>query len=248
MCFCCRGSPLAVYIPQSVYNSNHNEAWVLETVQRLWVAKKVKDFAAISNIYSIETDYDECSEGIEEFAISKGLHVRGTPFNFAKSFTKIEAGAMSGHARANRMRKLLKQGKGQIDVSYVKKILRDHFENEVIEYAWSPAESFNPTICMHGVFPAPCATAASAVVEMKSTENKELAFTYWGSMCTPCTSFFIPFYNTGYIPEILAIGKNKFDPDSFWWNLNRMCLGIEANYEKYAENVQNTFEIEDNFG
>ena len=47
-------------------------AWVLETAGRHWVAKKVSQYAAISNCLSITTDYDISSPGVEEFARRQG--------------------------------------------------------------------------------------------------------------------------------------------------------------------------------
>lgn len=211
------------------------EAWVLETVRKHWVAKRVKEFACISNLYSIEEDFDECSEGIEDYAVSQGLHIKGTPFNFAKSFVLFTEGYMSGYQRYRRMNRLLADSSGGITADTMKGILRDHYEGEMLEAEWGPTAVYLDTVCMHGMGKNPCQTAASTVVEMHPNNPKELLFTYWGSMCAPCTSFFIPFYNTGYIPEELKKGTNKYEDNSFWWKVYRFCLAVEANYKKYIK-------------
>ena len=247
--------------------ADRGAAWVLETVNRRWAAKKVEGYGCISNLYGIGEKFDKSSEGLAEYAVSMGLHDETRAFDFAKSFTLLQAGKMSGFARARRMRGLLKSGAGDIDVAYVKRIMRDHFEGELIEPQWSPAEVCNPTICMHGAGPGAGQTAASVILEfhdcgagVPTQENiaglaqgdvaglargsaadspatalpPELAFTYWGCLCPPCTSFYMPFFNTGYIPDVLSRGEtNKYSDSSFWWRNYRLTLAVEANYEKH---------------
>lgn len=213
--------------------ADRKEIWLLETVARHWAAKKLTDTACISNIYTIEEDYDECSEGLVEFAVENGLHTPGEPFNFSKSFILFKGGFMSGHPRHYRMKEFLSKHKGSLSVEDFWSILRDHFEGTVAEPRFDPASVCDPTICMHGEHPGACISAASIVLEMHDIDYPELYFTYWGSMCPPCTSFMIPFYNTGYIPARLGGGTNQYSEDSFWWKVYRMSTGVEANYNKY---------------
>ncbi|MDD2956093.1 MAG: C69 family dipeptidase [Oscillospiraceae bacterium] len=218
--------------------ADRKEIWLLETVCRHWVAKKVTDAWCISNIYTIEEDFDECSEGLVEYAIEHGLHTPGEPFNFSKSFILFQSGFMSGHPRHYRMKEFLKKHKGSLAVEDFWSILRDHFEGTVVEPRFDPASVCDCTICMHGEQPGACITAASIVLEMHDSKYPELFFTYWGSMCPPCASFMIPFYNTGYIPEKLGKGTNKYSDDSFWWKVYRLNMGVEANYGKYIGLIQ----------
>ena len=44
------------------------EIWLMETAGRQWAAKKIPDWAAISNCYTIADDYDLCSEDMERVA------------------------------------------------------------------------------------------------------------------------------------------------------------------------------------
>lgn len=90
-----------------------------------------------------------------------------------------------------------------------------------------------PCVCMHGSEPTHTHSAASMVVEYHKTAYRELLFTYWGSVCPPCCSIIVPFYNAGYIPRKLGIGENYYDEASFWWKVNRMAADIESNYERY---------------
>src|SRR5207249_8975944 len=50
-----------------------HEAWVLETAGRYWAAKRIKNGVySISNIYSIERDWDEAHPKLVEHAIQMG--------------------------------------------------------------------------------------------------------------------------------------------------------------------------------
>lgn len=213
------------------------EAWLLETVGKHWAAKKITDTWCISNVYSIEEDYDECSDGLIEFAIENELHRPGQPFNFAMSFLLMSGSAMSGHPRECRMNELLEKIGGNYTVEDFMAILRDHYEDNSLKSRWSPASSTNISVCMHGIDPLACQTAATMIIDYHDTPHKDLLFTYWGAMAPPCSSFFVPFYNTGYVPEKLAGGTNKFSEDSFWWMMNRLASDIESDYEKYIHYV-----------
>jgi dipeptidase len=61
------------------------QAWILETAGRFWVAKKVVSFGAISNCLTIGEDYDLKSEGLEDKAKQKGLYKSKGLFNFKKN-------------------------------------------------------------------------------------------------------------------------------------------------------------------
>lgn len=49
------------------------EIWLMETAGRQWAAKKIPDWAAISNCYTIADDYDLCSEDMERVARDPAL-------------------------------------------------------------------------------------------------------------------------------------------------------------------------------
>jgi dipeptidase len=68
-------------------------------------------------------------------------------------------------------------------------------------------------------------------------------------MCPPCLSFYIPYFNTGYLPPRLSAGEtNKYTGNSLWWNSYRLVLAAEANYEKYHEKVRMAGDVlEDDF-
>lgn len=214
--------------------SDHSEIWLLETVDRHWAAKRVKGILPISNLYVIEEDFDECSEGLEDFAVSNGLHDRRKRFNFAKSFVLLNTRALSGYPREQRSKEIIRGfGSRRYTTGDMWTILRDHFEGSMLEPRWGAAATLAAGICMHGCEPGPCQSAASMVTEYRDASFPETSFVYWGSMCPPCSSFAIPFFNSGCVPEELGRGTNMYSDDSFWWRVKRMQVDIEADYPKY---------------
>ncbi|KAK6634917.1 hypothetical protein RUM44_000164 [Polyplax serrata] len=79
-------SPDAVY--QSLFLiADANEAWVLETVGKEWVAQKVTTgFRNISCCLSIETQFDKSSPNLSNYAKEKGYWNGDGEFNFAAAF------------------------------------------------------------------------------------------------------------------------------------------------------------------
>ncbi len=69
-----------LYYFSSFIIADPKEAWVLETVGREWVAKKIEGVYSISNALTIEKEWDMASEGIETLA-------RRGSFNFARHFS-----------------------------------------------------------------------------------------------------------------------------------------------------------------
>ena len=114
-------------------------------------------------------------------------------------------------------------------------ILRDHFEGSMLEPRWGAAATLAAGICMHGCEPGPCQSAASMVTEYRKPDFKMTKFVYWASMAPPCSSFAIPFFNVGYVPEAMGRGTNKYSEDSFWWKAKRLQVDVEADHPKYVQ-------------
>ncbi len=209
------------------------EVYLLETVDRHWVYRRLNDVQGISNVYSIGREYDAASKDIDIFAESKGLHTAGQPFDFSKSFMLLNYHYMGGFSRSQWSTKMLRGKRGHLNAENVLEILRGHYEGDTIENRWSAVGGCVPCVCMHGSEPTHTHSAASMVVEYHKTAYRELLFTYWGSVCPPCCSIIVPFYNAGYIPRKLGAGENYYDEASFWWKVNRMAADIESNYERY---------------
>ena len=216
--------------------SDKDDIWLLETVDRQWAAKKIKGIYPISNLYTIGEEYDECSEGLVKFALDNKLHDERKPFNFAKSFVLLNTRTLSGFPREQRAHEIIRNmAKDKFTGDDMFTILRDHFEGSLLQSRWGASATMAAGICMHGCEPGPCNSAATMVLEYQDSKFAETGFVYWGSMCPPCSTFAMPFFNIGYVPAELGEGTNKYSDESFWWKVKRMQVEAEANYPIYIE-------------
>jgi len=160
-----------------------NEAWVLETAGRLWAAKKVERWA-ISNCYSIGSDYDLSSPDLPGQARRLGLWNGKGEFHFARAF---DTGLYAFIGGAHRRRSLNTEALS-CDVNpgweSMQERLRDHGQHQS-----DFSRHDNRQICLHaGSLLRPSQTTASLVAHL-SADAVQLAAT--GSSA-PCLSLFEP--------------------------------------------------------
>ena len=78
---CCkhtgRAENAALHMEHRYHNAfliaDSKEAWILDTVNRRWAARKVTDIAGISNCYSTEEHWDEESGDIKRIRFFYGI-------------------------------------------------------------------------------------------------------------------------------------------------------------------------------
>ena len=222
-----------------------NEAWVLELAGRYWVAKKVEDVWAISNVYSIEADFDESHPEIIKHAIEMGWCRSEKDFNFARNYGNYTTrDTSSSQNRANSNLRMLKAKKGEITVEYMLKVCRNHHEGTILSPRWSPNESHFTQTCMHDCpNTCPYRTAASMIAHLRKDMPAMLRQVYWQSFSSPCVNVFRPFYFAGQtVPDQFGEATHKYSSDSPWWwaeKIKRLC---DLNYHKLAPVVQRVFQ------
>ena len=220
-----------------------NEAWVLETAGKYWIAKKVEDVWAISNVYSIETDFDETHPELIKHAIDMGWCKSEENFNFTRCYSDISLRKSGAQNRANSNLNKLKQHKGKITVEFMmNEINRNHLESTINEPRWSPAETWFAQPCMHGRSNPSYRTAASMVVHLRKELPPMLRQIYWASFSTPCVNVFRPFYFAGQtVPDKFGAGTNKYSNDTPWWWAEKTKRLCDLNYNKIAPVVKGVF-------
>lgn len=232
----------------SAFNSNYivadgKEAYLFESHQRSWVAKKVDKVGHLSNCYCIGQDYTFIGESVVQEAEEKGWVLPGQTFVPRDAWTIDDCvfGEAEGFARYARMQELMNPDK-PIDMETMMKNLRDHYEDTfLVNIPYGPASAKFPSICSHPGGVSGCATAASMVTILRKDVPKELRFTYWASMAPPCCSIFHPHYNTGKLPVLLQNAGPIYHENDPWWRFIELERYVALNYQKFAPKVKELF-------
>jgi dipeptidase len=190
------------------------QAWVLETAGRFWVAKKVIFTAAISNCLTIGEDYDLKSDGLEDKAKQKGLYKSKGAFNFKKTFdTRFIPFFAASRERLQSGHNCLQQTfqEPQINIQQMMNNLRTHYDQTA-----SPATGTNRDICMHaGGFIRRSQTCGSMVSRL--CKNKNLHF--FTGTSAPCMSLFKP-VSFDYSINFGVLNPDEKTVDGSLWQRN----------------------------
>jgi len=231
-----QGGRAAVDRDRRYHNSfiiaDRSQAWVLQTSARHWVAKRARGVAAVSNLASIGTDWDECSDGIDAYARERGWWTApaGAKLDFRAAFENPAPRALADRRYARSCEYLDRTA--VITVATMQRHLRDHLDTATVPH---PFAARSQSLCLHpGEVPG--ATAASMVVELPAAGGDPPIA--WCSMATPCTSVFLPIPVGAPLPGPLTSGGGEPTPDSAWWRLKRVEEWVEAQPEARARLVQ----------
>ncbi len=165
-----------------------NEAWILETAGRWWAAKKVETFGAISNLYSIRSDYDLARMGLEDFAKREGFHSYQGEFDFARSF---DSRFMTFMGKARFRQQLSLQCLSNLATADTASLqgLAVNLRSHQAEDDGFAAHS-NGDVCMHGGgLTRPSQTTGSMIARLKAGEQSQIMVT---GTSAPCLSLFKP--------------------------------------------------------
>jgi len=214
--------------PNYIYHNSFiiadiKEAWVLETADRYWVAKKVKDVATISNGLTIQDKWDLAAPRLVEHAIEMGWCESKADFNFTNCYSDSAIRTVLGCVeRQSRTIDWLLNNKGRLSVTLIMKILRDHgaqFEHK----EFNPTKSTMSSVCMH----ANSKTFSQSTGSYVSTLAKEFQVHWLTGTSAPCLSIFKPFFfeNPVALKELKM--PSLTSDDSLWWKhekLHRLAL------------------------
>lgn len=209
-----------------------DEAWILETSGRYWVAKRIVNGAYHQgNHYTIQTDWDECHRDLISHAIEMGWCNSEKDFNFAKTYWDYSKTPITGSMiRYRRGNQLLEKYEGHINLNIMMEILRDHLNDTFLESFWAPGENFYASICCHERPWGGGQTAASMVVELDRNIPDPIKASCWASMTSPCTSLFMPLYANVPIPKVLSVADKVYSEESPWWIFKKLQRHTERNY------------------
>lgn len=225
-----------------------NEAWVLETAGRYWVAKRLTSGVySISNIYSIEKEWDEAHPRLVQHAIDMGWTRSAADFNFTRDYGDYWRAEAKNPAnmqiRRNMTLSCLKAQGNDVTPASMMKISRSHLEDTIAQPRWSAPESFWPSPCLHDNPNNGYHTAASMVAHLRSDGPPLLRQVYWAGFSNPCSNLFKPFYLHGpKTPESYAQGSSTYADDAPWWWANRVKLLCDLNFRALAPAVRGVFD------
>jgi secernin len=194
------------------------EAWLLETSNRRWAARRVR-LGSASNHLSLGSDWEIGSRDLEAFARGEGWWRGAGRIDVASAYRNRNVPPQISEGRKRRAEALLRAGRGRHDLESMQRVLRDHLDGGV---SWhpgaTPAEERFFTLCAHS---APVhETTASLVAPLPA--ERSAPWPVWVSFGTPCTGLFVPVYIDGVLPASLACGGDEPAEDSAWWTLKRL--------------------------
>jgi secernin len=223
------------------------EAWVLETAGRQWVARRITSgVCSISNEPSIRGHYDLSSEGLVSNAIARNWMDGATPFDYARVYGDPNVPLQVSRIRQRRSEQLLRNATASGGVSWQLAfgVLRDHLEGTFLDGPrFNAARPDFHTLCMHE-HPSGFTwgnTAGSIVADL-GTDAEDLAVVWWTPL-TPCTGAYIPiFLEASPLPRTLGLPgavpvadpasfvQPAFDPASFWWRSQNRLDASKGDY------------------
>lgn len=195
------------------------EAWVLETAGRLWVARRIRDYYSISNGLTIGQEWDWAHPDLIPYAREKGWIKRGSEFNFSKVYSDwLYTTFSASRKRRSCSRKLLEAESGTLEVATAFQILRDHGTSD-----YRPdSHLFMDRVCAHAALPLvrhASQSTGSLVAHLTPNGN-----TFWVTgTSAPCTSPFKPFrFGEGNLPEFVCRGGAAYHESSLWWRHEKL--------------------------
>lgn len=198
--------------------ADREEAYVLETVRSWWAWKKVTGLWSISNIISLEEQFDDCSTGLIQNAVNKGYCRSESDFNFRRCYSdRLYTWGAKGAERESRSRALLEARKGKIDTHDFMAVLRDHGGNP----GWSPDRQRGGTVCMHAANRLTRPTQSVGSLVARLGDNRRAVFYVTGSS-NPCMSPFFPLTLEAGLPAGYRAGAAEYEEASCWWQSERL--------------------------
>ncbi len=223
--------------------ADKEEAWILETAGREWVAKEVKDYGSISNGLTIGEDFDMISENVTSFAQEKGWHKTGN-FDFHKSYSD----PLMSWASGCKIRQKITSERASIEGFTVKSAIELLSSHHLSDQDFAPHKATTSDVCMHATSMLnPSHTVGSMIVEIR----KDKPTTIWlTGTSNSCLSIYKPFFlgENGVLNETFQAPEAKFDRKTLWWIAERLHRLGNLNYQKLKEIISpERTQLQENF-
>ncbi len=192
---------------------DRNSILVLETFARDYALKRYSEFAAISNVITLDEGWDESSfsAGTDPRSFSDLIFTRFSGGKPRREYTKRNIG----------------KRKGRVEARNVFAILRSH-------QGKSPAKGSNADVCMHAAEPLirRSQTTGSLVVELDKGEGFKIFVTAGSSPCLSTFKPVIPISSWG-LPCGVENGEGRYSSDSYWWRHEQFRASMLFRYDDF---------------
>lgn len=217
-----------IYYHNSFIIANADDGWVVETVDKQWAAKQIKDVYSISNCLTLKDQWDIASTDLVELAVQKGFTKSAAQFDYAKDYSDfIYTTFGKGRARRATTFNLLGEQKGSVTVESMMNTLRHHND-----------ENFDPQtgvtkmdVCMHASFGPIRGGQSTASMVVYLDGNTPIIFATGTS--APCTGIFKPIWIDSRIASSLNLGPVptfQADSASLFWTHEKLHRATLLNY------------------
>jgi len=234
----------SLYYNNSYLIADKNEAYVLETVDRMWAWKRITTYWAISNGISLTKDYDAVSKDLIPFAVHKKWCKSADQFNFQKNYSAWFMTTMAkAHSRRARNFDCLVKFQAEMGLADVMTALRSHGDNDK-KAEWNPLNSKLISVCAHASgLTSPSHTTNSMVIWIPATGPYAVFSTASSTVCTSVYKLlFAPGLN---LPKEYKPGVKQAQLDAYWWKaeqFNRAAMNHYSELSKAYFTERNQFE------
>jgi len=216
-------------------------AWIVETSDRHWVARRVTSVGNVSNGLAIGADWERGAADVTSFAVARGWWPaeRGR-VDFAAAYgddTGVPPNICA--ERRRRAAELLSAGAPGLTAASMRMILRDHYEPGAPHRRLPFDDPHFFSLCMHA---DPVDNTTAALVA-RLPADPALPATIWTCLGSPCTGTFVPFYVEADVPEVLARGDAEPDATSPWWRMRELLTLVERDVERLAPLVRARWDV-----
>ena len=215
------------------------EAYILQTAGHEWAVKQVQGAVGISNVYSLEEDWNRLSpNGVDE-AIAQGWWTdTSARFNFSEAYSRqADRLVGSGAMRRGRSCAVLSKNTGNVDIQTMMALLSDHSDGSKPDESFQTEITKGTSICIHHDDKGQGGNTAASLVAHLCDDGSRLPI-YWCSLYSPCLAIFLPMFIEGKLPEVLAIGDETLSDDSPWWLFRQLSLKLRLEKPELIPVVQ----------
>ncbi len=191
------------------------DAWLVETAGRAWVAKRIRGVRAISNGLTLGERYDRASVNLAAHARDLGLLRGKGPVDFARCFGQP---GLTWAAAARRRRACVERylgDKGKVMVADAMGALRQHGDDG------QAGAGLRQTVCAHASW-LPTRRFGQTTSSMVSQLSARRPIHFLTGTSGACTSVFKPLWHdtglVGYGPPPAM----RYDAKSQWWRHERL--------------------------